>query len=133
VDDKGFTLIEVLTAVTVMSIVLGLVISLFGGGLRSVRTAQGYSRALLIAEEKLDEGIITDDSDSFEPEDSGAVNGYAWERSVTPFTPAPESGLVEKDDLYRVEVRVNWKEGVKRKEVALYALGAGRAAEVDGL
>lgn len=130
-DDRGFTLIEVLTAVTVMSIVLGLVIALFGGGLRSVRTTQGYSRALLLAEVKLDEGM--EDNDSYEEESSGTVNGYEWARSVSLFTPVPDSGLVEKEGFYRVEVRVHWKDGVKRKEVALYALAALRSTEVDGL
>lgn len=128
VDDRGFTLIEVLTAVTVMSIVLGLVIALFGGGLRSVRTTQGYSRALLLAEAKLDEGM--EESDFYEDESSGAVDGYGWARSMRTFTPPPDSGLVEKEGLYLVEVRVNWKDGLKRKEVSLYALSALPGTEV---
>ena len=131
-DDRGFTLIEVLTAVTVMSIVLGLVIALFGGGLRSVRTAQGYSRALLLAEKKLDEGILIEDIASYESESSGAVDGYGWEMSVSPFTQEPDSGLVKEEGLYRVDVRVHWKDGLKNKEVALYALATSLGTEVAG-
>lgn len=132
VNDKGFTLIEVLTAMAVLGISVGLVIALFAGGLRSAGTSQTYSRALLLARYKMDEGLVIGGSGLSEGEADGTVLKYKWKRSVSPFYFSDKAEAGGASNLYSVEVKVSWKDGLKNKEVALQSLMASDGREEDG-
>ena len=120
-NNRGFTLIEILVAVVILGVSLSLIISLFGGGLRLVNSTENYSRALLLAREKLNERLS--DSEEFSSGESfGTVDGYEWEYSVSPLEVLQTSEGASLPELLRIEMRVRWKEGVRLKELFLYGL-----------
>src|SRR5258707_11895102 len=53
-SSAGFTLIEILVAFTVATLLLGALYQLFSAGLRSSASAQHYADAVLLAESGLD-------------------------------------------------------------------------------
>src|SRR5919199_419290 len=53
--EEGFTLIEVLVAFTVVTILLGAAMRLFSTGLSAADQTRAYSEALLVAESSLDQ------------------------------------------------------------------------------
>ncbi len=116
-DKRGFTLLEVLVAVSVLGIAMVLIVSLFSGALGSVRVSRGYSDALLLAKEKMDEAFAQaadmDIEDGMKEE--GSTGGLRWEMVYGVFDDGTETG----PHLYNVKVSVMWKEGGKTKTLSL--------------
>jgi prepilin-type N-terminal cleavage/methylation domain-containing protein len=116
--DDGFTLLEVLVALVVLSTTVVAALQLFGGGLRLVRTAGDHADAALLASTKLadlDPGPLTEGTDE------GTEGAYRWTRRVTldpsllPVEPdTPETITIR---LARVSVEVRWGQG-RRFELA---------------
>ena len=121
INNKGFTLMEVLVAVVILGVSLSLIVSLFGGGLRLVKSTENYSRALVLAREKLSERLSLKGESSLD-ESPGRAGGYEWGFSVLPLEVSEASEEEGSSGLYRIEVRVTWKEGARVKEVSLYGL-----------
>lgn len=120
-NDKGFTLIEVLVAVVILGVSLSLIVSLFGGGLRLVKSTENYSRAITLAREKLGESLSVKTEISLN-DSSGSVDGYEWELSMNSVEIIQISEAEESIGLKRIEVRVRWLEGARFKELSLYGL-----------
>lgn len=109
---RGFTLLEVLVAMLVLSVALLAALELFGGGLRLVRAAADHVGATLVASARLAEvgpGPLEDE------ETEGTEGAYRWVRTVTvepalrPVIPAsPDQDHVR---MARVRVRVTWGPG----------------------
>jgi general secretion pathway protein I len=119
---QGFTLIEVLVALTILSLSLAIIFSIFSVGLRGRRAAEEYEQATLLAESKLnsigiDEPIREGDTD-------GRFNDrFGWKTVVTPYH---EEGRDEAKDLLRrplrVTVIVSWGDAGDEKSVTLTTL-----------
>ena len=111
---RGFTLLEVLVALAILSIAVVTVIQLFGQGLRLLKVSGDYQRAVLLADQKARE--VETVRESLE---SGQEDRFEWERRVT-VTPVPDELTVASARpmrLYRVTVQVRWS-GNRRVEVA---------------
>ncbi len=93
----GFTLIEVIIAMALLSICLVMIMQLFAGGLKSARTSCDYTRAVIIAKDKMEELSINPVSESGEFEE-----GYRWETEALPY----EEG--EGYNLMKIKVKVFW-------------------------
>lgn len=112
---KGFTLIEVMVALAIMSLAIVTIIQLFAQGLRLLKAGGDHQRAVIMADQKLRE--IASFTEGIE---EGEEEPFRWERRVT-LEPEPE-GLTEPTPgkplrTYRVSVRVRW-EKEKAVEVA---------------
>jgi general secretion pathway protein I len=118
--DQGFTLLEVLVALVVLTTAVVAVLQLFGGGLRLARAAGDQAEAALLASAKLAElepGILTE----------GAVDGtegpYRWTRRITlepsllPVEPDMPDALTIR--LARVNVQVQWGQSRRYELVTL--------------
>jgi general secretion pathway protein I len=123
-SSRGFTLVEVLVAMLVLSITVVAVLQLFGGGLRLVRASGDHLDAVLLAEtqmaelagQTLEEGVT-----------EGTEGAYRWTRRVV-----VDASLLPKDDgsevaprvrLARVSVEVRWGRNRQVKLVTLRPLG----------
>lgn len=110
----GFTLLEVLVALTILSLAVVTAIQLFAGGLRLLKASGEHQRATLLADRKTREvGVFA------EGRETGTEGEFTWERTIRP-TPIPAELAVTGPnpyDVYAVTVRVRW--GVNRNvEVA---------------
>lgn len=107
---SGFSLLEILVAFAVLSISLGVLLRIFGGGGRIAATADEYSRAIVVAESLLaTAGIET----PLRPgETSGQIGDtYRWVMRVEPYPPdealaAAPTNIGFKP--YWVELTVEW-------------------------
>jgi len=108
-DSRGFSLLEVLVAFVILSLVLGVLMRIFSGALGNIGAAEQYSRAVAIAESKL--AAVGVEAPVEEVESAGdAGGGYAWQATVQRFDAgiSPVDNTVQGVGLYRVEVVVNW-------------------------
>ena len=113
----GYSLVEVMAALTVFSIgVLG-TMELFSVCLQSTSTSLGYTQAVFIAqqivEETIAEGSLIADTDSGQYQVANRT--FTWTREVAD---TDQLGLME------VSVAVTWTERISEKEFALTTLVA---------
>jgi general secretion pathway protein I len=117
-SQKGFTLIETLVAVMVLSISLVVVMQLFSGGLKSNKISNDYMYGIFHAREKMEELLLTDEllPGSFNG-DFG--DGYQWQAAIA-FVGA-EDDEAEKLPVSTMSIRldVSWSNGNREKHYIL--------------
>jgi len=111
---RGFSLLEVLVAFVILSLVATALFRLFAGSLANVSAADEYSRVVLVADSVLAETASA--RPLREGTRSGSVEdgGIEWTASVTPWVPPGTEPEVERASeslptrLYRVVVEVTF-------------------------
>lgn len=104
--EHGFTLLEVLVAMAILSLAIVTVIQGFASGLRLLKLSGEHQEAMLLADLKLRE--ITTPTQA--GRDSGTEGQYAWEREIKQVvTPDLEiEGRTVKWRQWEVDVHVRW-------------------------
>ncbi len=121
----GFTLVEVLVALIVLSVAVVAALQLFGGGLRLARAAADHQDATLLASAKLSELTL----ESLEEGTSEGTEGdYHWTRRVSfdrdLLPEEPDASKPETVRLARVSVEVRWGRNRRFELVTLRAVTA---------
>lgn len=104
---RGFTLLEVIVALAILSFAVVASIQGFAQGLRLLRLAGDHQQAILLADQKARE-VVT----PTEGRDEGADGAFTWERT-TKLLEAPEpavSGAAPRLQVFEIDVRVRWDE-----------------------
>ncbi|HDH13192.1 MAG TPA: prepilin-type N-terminal cleavage/methylation domain-containing protein [Nitrospirae bacterium] len=113
---EGFTLIEVIIAMMLLSIGLVMIMQLFSRGLKAARTSCDYTKAIILAKGKMEELSYTPVSDSGEFE-----KGFRWESEVLPYKELEETGY----NLMELKIKVSWDDTIdKQKSIELVSLKA---------
>jgi general secretion pathway protein I len=104
----GFTLIEVLVALAILSLAVVACIQGFAQGLRLLKLAGDHQNAMLLADEKMREVV-----DPKEGREHGTEGLLAWERTIrqleTPDLKSADGGT-ERGRVFEIDVRVAWPE-----------------------
>jgi len=101
----GFTLLEVLVALAILSLAIVAAVQGFAQGLRLLKLAGDHQHAALIADQKLHEVI-----EPSEGRQTGTEGTFTWERTTT-VVEAPDlnpSGAPARWHVYRIAVAVRW-------------------------
>lgn len=125
----GFTLIEVLVALTILGLTLGSMFAAFQGGLRNIDAAEHYAWAAAIADSRLAEVGYEIPLEAGN-EQRGTEGRFSWTVKVTPYRNAavPDASDPSTDDappLYHVAVSVRWAQALVEREVTLETLRTG--------
>lgn len=115
---RGFSLLEVLVAFTILATVLGVLFQIFSSGLNRARLSEEYSRAVVLAQSEL--AKLGVDAAIQVGTRSGRIDDvYRWRRTVEPY-PYPEeeeppraAGL----QAYLVTMEILWGEGEDERSV----------------
>ncbi len=123
---RGMTLIEVLVAFVVLSVTMAVILQIFSGGMRNARLAEGYNRALFLAQSQM--ASVGQEQKLAVGESSGSVgDGLHWRVTIDGYD---DEGAVERyaltQRLYQVRVRVDWNSGDgQQRQVQLVSLRLG--------
>ena len=111
----GFTLLEVVVALAIMAIALGVLYRAVGGGVRTVGDLSAYSRAVAIGESVLQmrESVPAEGWN-----EAGQWGGFRWSVASTPYEPGGGAGV----PLHRVQVDVAWSDGLRERDLSLVSL-----------
>jgi general secretion pathway protein I len=122
---RGMTLLEVLVAFVVLSLTLSVIMQIFSGGIRNAHMADGYSRAVFLAESKL--ASVGADVPLTIGETSGqASSDMRWRVQVTPAEDAARADRMQmRALLLNVVVEVEWAEDGKARRIALATMRLG--------
>ena len=118
-DGAGFTLVEVVVAFLLISVVLMTVFEIFTSGLARAGELDNYARALAIAQSELAAAGVEDPLGDGEVRGESDDRRYRWivaTRKYEDFAD-PAQPPVTPYTLYRVEARVSWDSsaGVERQ------------------
>lgn len=117
----GFTLIETLVAMAILSISLVLILQLFSGGLKSSRLSDNYTRAIFHAREKMEE-ILLDDNFTDMATEGELGDGFKWKAQTLRLEPTQEEEAELPVDIFSIKVDVSWHEGSKEKHFEISTL-----------
>lgn len=139
---KGFSLLEILVAFSIMAVALTIVLRIFGSGVNAAVVSEEYSIAVQIAESLMARvGVET-------PLEAGEISGaeadhYEWLVRVAPVI-APQASLQKFKSqqeetentptiqLFSVRVQVVWGDGdIKQRSLVLHGLKLAQQAETE--
>ena len=120
---RGFSLLEVVVAFSILALTLGVLIQIFSRAVTTTSMSADYSRASTLAEAKLNAlGLeIPLEAGTFSGE---TEDGFAWEVFVEPF----ELGEVDWEPTllpYQVTAVASWDDGGgRRRQISIVSLRA---------
>jgi len=115
----GYSLIEVLVAMVILSLSLTVLLRIFSGGLRNISVSEDYARAILIAEAQLESAGATS---YLAPGSSEGVadQNFRWTRTIEAYHPYPADDSFEIPlDAYTVTIDVDWPHAERTRSVSL--------------
>jgi general secretion pathway protein I len=123
---QGYTLIEVLVAMTILAMSLTVLFRIFSTGLLNIDVSADYARAVIIAETQLAAGVLR------QGQTEGAVDEqFYWLRTVEDYALAGQSGSQEMPvSAFLVTVAVEWEHRGRIRQVNLSSVQL--AANGDG-
>ncbi len=116
---EGFTLLEVLVAMVILSIALAAIFELFSANLRGIATSDDYSDAVMIAESKIRE-ILDDDNPEERAWTETVNNKYRIDAVVNSAENERTENLQVK--LLEISLTVFWTKDSKERRLDLKTL-----------
>ena len=116
--DGGFTLLEILVAISIMAICLTVILQLFSGGLKSGKLSDDYTRGVFYAREIMEE-ILVSDALAEGVTEGRFDDSYAWKAEVTRVEQTDEEEAKLPLDTFTIKVQVAWGETERKKHFEL--------------
>ncbi|MCF8083224.1 MAG: prepilin-type N-terminal cleavage/methylation domain-containing protein [Deltaproteobacteria bacterium] len=104
---QGFTLIEILVAVSILAICLVVILQLFSGALKSSRVSDEYTTGIFYAREKMEEILLTQGLTSGVQEGE-FDDAYRWRAKIVRIEQAEEEASKIPVDTFQITVDVTW-------------------------
>ena len=119
----GFSLVEMLVAMVILSLSLGVLYQAAAGAIRNARVSGEYAEAVILAESKLAEyGYVT--VENFSVQDR--LGSFLWSVQSWPVPPLENSDDEESvDEAYPLQflrAEVSWGEGARVRELDLLTI-----------
>lgn len=119
--NRGFSLLEVMVAFTILAMLLGALFQVFSSGMHAARSGERHTRATVIAQSRL--AAVGVEYPPVEGVTSGASGDvFHWRVTVSPYSddqPGPENSFVQP---LAVDVEVFWEEGGTPRSVSLSSI-----------
>ena len=118
-QSKGFSLLEMLVALVILSFSLGALYQSATAAIRNLAIAEEYTRAIMLAESMLTSvGYVSEAQLAI----SGTFDVFNWEARSWPAEPSdtiPEDSPIQGQPLQYLEVTVRWAGGATDREISL--------------
>ena len=119
---RGFSLLELLVAFSIMALSVGMIYRATGSNVRNLVDVEQYQQAIILGESLISS---VDGVPSSGLSDSGAFQGFAWTLKTVPSVSSAEEDAAPK--LHQVDVQVSWSERGLQRQIMLTTLRPQRA------
>ena len=120
-NEKGFTLLEIIAALTILATGILALVYLFSGGLNQAAQAERYLNGVYLAQQKFSQLELDDfKAEALEGEFENQ-EAYRWQLEILPY----DSALNDENariNIQQVSLRVYWEDEGLEKEVRLVSL-----------
>ncbi len=125
---KGFTLMETLVAMMILSIALVIIFQQFSEALNAGHVSESYTRAIFHAREKMDE-LLLHETLSEEIQEGDFGDGYRWRFRIEQ---VKTDSLMNPEDVsnFTITVWVSWEQGRKTKHMDIRALTIAKSLSI---
>jgi len=113
-SNDGFTLIEILVAISILAISLVVILQLFSGGLKSSRLSDEYTRGIFHAREKMGEILLSKEVSAGETEGEFS-DSFRWKCQIEPIEDVEEGEEKMPFNMFNIRVDIVWDAGGKEK------------------
>lgn len=128
---RGFSLLEILIAFSILALSLGILLKIFTAGVNTAGVAEDYTAAVQIAESLM---AKTGTETPLQPGETDGLDNekYYWQVAVSPFQFVAENLDVSAMpvELFKVKVTVSWGEHIAREGVSAASQSGAGAANV---
>jgi general secretion pathway protein I len=114
---KGFSLLEVLVAFTVLALSLGAIFPLFASVSNSARVSESYGQALMIAESRM--AVLSAETPLEYLDQLGQDGRFIWHEKVSDYDTGELSPAVAYMLPRQLDVHVSWVDGSHERVVTL--------------
>ena len=121
IGGNGFTLIEILVAISLLAISLVVILQLFSGGLKSGKVSDEYTRGIFHAREVMEEILLLDAVEEGITEDE-FEDGFKWKTEIVLLEQREEEAGRLPFDTFTIAVEVSWGEEGSEKYLRMDTL-----------
>lgn len=114
---KGFTLLEVLVATSILGIAIAVILQLFSADLRAISLSGDYVSASTRAEAKMTEILNSDETVSEKSLSEATDDGYRIDVSITEALKDRTENLPVK--LLEIDLTIRWLKGAKERSLTM--------------
>jgi len=111
----GFTLIEILVAISILGISLVVVLQLFSGALKSGRVSDEYTTGIFYAQETMEEVLLRTELSSG-VEEGDFDDNYRWRAEILQLEQVEEEASKLPFETFQILVDVSWGRVTEGKE-----------------
>lgn len=121
---SGFTLLEVLVALSILALSLGVLMQSFGRASQTASVTEDFRRALMTAESQLALATTSMEGNSFN--DAGVVDDrYSWNVTSEQFEQTESTGRPLAKNPSLVTIEVSWNDNDRLRMVSLSTIRLG--------
>lgn len=122
--NRGFSLLEMIVAMLVLSLSLGAMYQAVAGASKIIRIDEKYAYAHGIAQSLLAEYAVVPDAGLVEAGETDG--GFRWQVNADPVE-GDYPDQLPRGSLQQLEISVSWGEGTNERSIKLNSISAGRA------
>jgi len=115
-SQRGFTLIEILASLAILSIALVVILQLFSINLKGITTSDSYADAVMKSESIM-RNILDDEKLEEKSWSETTEDGYVIDVSITETGNERTENLMMK--LMEIDLSLRWQEGTKERKLTL--------------
>ena len=113
---RGFTLIEILASLAILSIALVVILQLFSVNLKGITTSDGYADAVMKAESVM-RNILDDEKLEEKSWSETTEDGYGIDVRIAETENERTENLMVK--LMEIDLSIRWQQGTKERKLTL--------------
>jgi len=126
----GFTLIEVLVAISLLAICLVVILQLFSGSLKSGKLSDDYTRGVFHAREKMEEILLSDNMEEGITEGE-FEDGFRWKADIVRMEQREEEVSRLPFDTFNVAVEISWGSEGHEKHLKIDTIKVAEKLKTD--
>lgn len=116
ISNKGFTLIEILVSIAILSIAMLGIMSAVSSGILGITKNKNLTIAMLIAQSQMNKFLIDNQrGPDLQDEPVSDYPGFSFSRTITRY----ENAMIGSIDAYKITITVKWLERQQERSYSI--------------